>query len=168
MFDCGEYTLKIKYIDTFSNEYIYICQGSILWGAGRGASPSPPKKSLPWKKNQKLFQILILFDNIKVSVKVAISANPEHYLFKRTPLEGLKKFFLAAVWLQKFWGIDSPPKQKVLNRTLSIVDTCVYIMVKRCVILWLSTSTHFVFSKRVDSLKGLLKNMRSSERKPEG
>ena len=56
----------------------------------------------------------------------AISANPEHYIFKifrgsmpPDPLGGLKQFFLAAAWLKNFFRIDSPPpKQKILDRTL--------------------------------------------------
>ena len=54
--------------------------------------------------------------------RIAISANPEHYIFKtfrgehaRIPLEGLQ-FFLAAVWLKK------SPNNKILDRT-SITKT---------------------------------------------
>ena len=54
----------------------------------------------------------------------AISANPEHYLFKifredaPGPPRRPKKNFLATAWLQKFFGIDFPLKQKILDRTL--------------------------------------------------
>ena len=61
----------------------------LLGGEGGSSSKplsSPPKKKFFLKKNQKLFQILILFDDeIKASVtnvRNAISANPEHYLFQ--------------------------------------------------------------------------------------
>ena len=57
----------------------------------------------------------------------AISANPEHYIFKifqgsmppGNPLEGLK-IFLNAAWLKTFFRIDCPPppEQKILDRTL--------------------------------------------------
>ena len=39
----------------------------------------------------------------------------------RTPLEGLKKFFLAPLGSKNFFRIDSPPKQKILDRTLADV-----------------------------------------------
>ena len=49
----------------------------------------------------------------------AISANPEHYIFKifrgsmpPTPLEGLKYFFLAAAWLKNFFQDRLPPPNK--------------------------------------------------------
>ena len=49
----------------------------------------------------------------------AILANPEHYIFKifrgacpRTPLEGLKNFFLAAAWLKIFFQDRLPPQTK--------------------------------------------------------
>ena len=72
--------LKISMISHMSGFYL----------RGRGEFPPnvsvpPPQKSFFLKKNQKLFQILILFDDdIKASVKVTnvISANPEHYLFQ--------------------------------------------------------------------------------------
>ena len=54
----------------------------------------------------------------------AISANPEHYIFKifrgsmpRTPRRP-KTFFLAAAWLKIFFQDRLPPKQKILDRTL--------------------------------------------------
>ena len=92
--------------------------GFYLLGRGREGKLAPKCLSFPQKfflkKNWKLFQILILFyDDIKESVKVtnaqnAISANPEHYLFKifwgsmaPDPLKGLNNVFLAAAWLQK-------------------------------------------------------------------
>ena len=57
----------------------------------------------------------------------AISANPKYYIFKifresipRTPLKGLKQFFLAAEWLKNFFQDRLPPKQKVLDRTMLI------------------------------------------------
>ena len=34
------------------------------------------------------------------------------------PLEGQKEIFLIAAWFQNFFRIDSPPKQKILDRTL--------------------------------------------------
>ena len=37
----------------------------------------------------------------------------------RTPLEGLKNFFLAAALLKNFFKIYFPPKQKILDRTLT-------------------------------------------------
>ena len=59
--------------------------------------------------------------------KNAISANPEHYIFKtfrgsmpRTPLEGLKKIFVAAAWLKNFFQDRLPPKQKIPDRTLNV------------------------------------------------
>ena len=49
----------------------------------------------------------------------AISANPEHYIFKIVrgrmspdPLEGLKKFFLAAAWLKNFFQDRLLPPNK--------------------------------------------------------
>ena len=55
----------------------------------------------------------------------AISANPEHYLFKifreSMPLEPPrrpKNFLLAAAWLQNVFKDRLPPKQKILDRTL--------------------------------------------------
>ena len=66
-----------------------------------------------------------------------ISANPEHYLFKifqesmpPDPLEGLKIFFPVTARLQKFFRIDFPPKQKILDRTLICLTSsqmCTYI-----------------------------------------
>ena len=61
----------------------------------------------------------------------AISANPEHYIFKifrgsmpPDPLEGLQKIFLAATWLKNFFRIDFPPNQKILDRTLEVLFQC--------------------------------------------
>ena len=55
----------------------------------------------------------------------AISANPEHYIFKLfwgsmppDPLEGLKNFFSPPRGSKIFFRIDLPPKQKILDRTL--------------------------------------------------
>ena len=55
----------------------------------------------------------------------AISANPEHYIFKifrgsmpPDPLEGLKNFFSSKRGSKIFFRIDSPPEQKILDRTL--------------------------------------------------
>ena len=56
----------------------------------------------------------------------AISANPEHYIFKiflgacpRTPLEGLQTFFSPPRGSKIFFKIHfPPPKQKILDRTL--------------------------------------------------
>ena len=49
----------------------------------------------------------------------AISANPEHYIFKifqgsmpPDPLEGLKQFFLAVTWLKNFFQDQLPPDTK--------------------------------------------------------
>ena len=58
----------------------------------------------------------------------AISANPEHYLFKifqgsMSPdlLEGLNSFFSPLRGSANFFRIDSPPaEQKILDRTLDI------------------------------------------------
>ena len=51
----------------------------------------------------------------------AISANPEHYILKifRTPLESLKQVFLAAACLKNVFQDRLPPKQKILDRTLT-------------------------------------------------
>ena len=67
----------------------------------------------------------------------AISANPEHYLFKifqesmpPDPLEGLKNFFPSQRGSKKFFRIDLPPKQKILDRTLICLTSsqmCTYI-----------------------------------------
>ena len=64
----------------------------------------------------------------------AISANPEHYIFKifrgsmpPDPLEGLKKFFLVAACLKKIFQYRLPPKQKILDRTLTVVNFVVHI-----------------------------------------
>ena len=55
----------------------------------------------------------------------AISANPEHYIFKifrgSMPLEGLKKSFSPPRGSKIFFRIDFPPKQKILDRTLAMV-----------------------------------------------
>ena len=65
-------------------------------------------------------------DDFKESVKVtilmfrnAISANPEHYIFKifrgsmpRSPLEGLKNFLITASWLKKLFQNQLPPQTK--------------------------------------------------------
>ena len=55
----------------------------------------------------------------------AISASPEHYIFKifrgsmaPDPPEGLKKFFSPPRGSKVFSGSTSPPKQKLLDRTL--------------------------------------------------
>ena len=60
----------------------------------------------------------------------AISANPEHYIFKffrgsmpPDPIEGLTKYFLAAAWLRNFFHDRLPPKQKILDRTLPAKKT---------------------------------------------
>ena len=57
----------------------------------------------------------------------AISANPEHYIFKifrgsmpADPLEGLKNFSRRRVAQKFFSGSTSPPKQKILDRTLAL------------------------------------------------
>ena len=49
----------------------------------------------------------------------AISANPEHYIFKifqgsmpPDPLEGLKIFFLTTSWLKNFFPDRLPPPNK--------------------------------------------------------
>ena len=89
-------------------------QGSIYWRGGGEASP-PTKKSFTEKKLQ-LFQIKIfLDDDFKESVKVlmsrnAISANPEHYIFKLfwgnmppEPPRRPKKIFLVTAWLKNFF-----------------------------------------------------------------
>ena len=59
----------------------------------------------------------------------AISANSEHYIFKifrgsmpPDPLEGQKKIFLTAAWLKNFFQDRLPPKQKILDGTLTTVD----------------------------------------------
>ena len=56
--------------------------------------------------------------------------NPEHYIFKvfrgsmpRTPLEGLKNFFIAAALLKNCFQDWLSPKQKLLDRTLAAVNT---------------------------------------------
>ena len=83
-----------------------------------------PKKVLLKKiatiSNKDLFLTTIL--RRLLMSRNAISANPEHYIFKifrgacpRTPLEGLKKSFLAAAWLKNFFQDplpSPPPKQK--------------------------------------------------------
>ena len=58
----------------------------------------------------------------------AISANPEHYIFKifwgsmpPDPRRRLKKIFLASAWLKNLFQGRLPPKQKILDRTLSTV-----------------------------------------------
>ena len=101
-------------------------QGSIYW---EGASP--PKKVL-LKNNLQLFQIKIFFMAILrnqwrlLMSRNAISANPEHYIFKifrgsmpPDPPERPKKiFFSPSRGSKAFFKIDSPPKQKILDRTL--------------------------------------------------
>ena len=102
-------------------------QGSIYWGDGGKLLPlnvsafqSPPPPPLNASAlNYKLFQILILFDDdIKESVmsRNAISANPEHYLFKLfrgsmpsdPPRRPKKFFFLCCVAPKFFLGSTSP------------------------------------------------------------
>ena len=55
----------------------------------------------------------------------AILANPEHYIFKifqggmpPDPLDNLKTIFPIAAWLQNFFKIDFPLKQKILDITM--------------------------------------------------
>ena len=64
----------------------------------------------------------------------AISANPEHYIFKIvrgachwTPLESLKKFFSPPHVSKIFFRIDFPQKQKILDRTLTYF--CLFCLV---------------------------------------
>ena len=59
----------------------------------------------------------------------AISANPEHYIFKifresmlQTPLEGLKMFLSSPRGSKIVFRIGFPPKQKILDRTLAAVN----------------------------------------------
>ena len=61
----------------------------------------------------------------------------------RTPLEGLKNFFLAAAWLKKFFsGSTLPsPKQKILDRTLDYIFQC------------LSYLQNFILLKSVEYIK---------------
>ena len=103
--------------------------GRVLSTGGREeASPQtsqlPPRKSFPEKK-LKLFQIKIFLTTILrnqlrlLMSRNAISANPEHYIFKifqgsmpRTPLEGLKKKFSLHHVAQKFFQDRLPPQTK--------------------------------------------------------
>ena len=112
----------------------------VLSTGGRGeASPqtshSPPKKSFTEKKLQ-LFQIKIFLTTILrnqwrlLMSRNAISANPEHYIFKLfqgsmppDPLRRPKKNFYRRHVAQKFFsGSTSPPpplpKQNILDITL--------------------------------------------------
>ena len=64
----------------------------------------------------------------------AISANPEHYIFKISqgsmlpdPPRRPKKFLLAAAWLKNFFQDRLPPKQKILDRTLTDIFSDVFI-----------------------------------------
>ena len=91
----------------------------LLGGCGKLRLPnisSPPPNVFPEKKNQNLFQIVIIFkDYTKESVKLTNVqkcnlANPKHYLFKifqgSMPLDPPtkpKKIFLAAAWLTKIF-----------------------------------------------------------------
>ena len=92
--------------------------GRVLSIEGRGEAspqtsqlPPPKKKSFTERKNLQLFQIKIFFDDdFKESVKVtmsrnAISANPEHYIFKIFRGE-------HAGWLKNFFQDRLPPKTK--------------------------------------------------------
>ena len=104
----------------------YNLSGFYLLGGGEGGEgeASPPKVLL--KKKLQLFQIKIFFDDdFKESVKVtnvqnAISANPEHYIFKLfrgsmppDPPRRPKNFFSRRRVAQKFFsGSTSPPNKK--------------------------------------------------------
>ena len=112
--------LKCESIDFFnvsvnSKGYHRPSQGSICWGGEGGSFPpnvsaSPPKVFL--KKNLKLFQIKIFFDDdFKESVKVtmsrnAISANPD-------PPNRPKNIFSRCRVAQRIFFQDRlPPKTK--------------------------------------------------------
>ena len=100
---------------------------------GGGGASFPPKKSFPEKK-LKPFQIKIFFDDdfrelVKVTNVQKCDFSQSWTLYfqnisggacPRTPLEGLKKFFLAAAWLKNFFPDRLLSKQKILDRTLSM------------------------------------------------
>ena len=70
----------------------------------------------------------------------AISANPEHYIFKifwgsmppDPPRRPKKNFFSPPRGSKLFFRIDVPPKQKILGRTLiSLPETLLHVTLKR-------------------------------------
>ena len=111
-------------------------RGRVLSTGGRGEAFPPQKKKFYWKKkitaisNKDLFLTTILRNQWRLLIsRNAISANPEHYIFKifrgSMPPDPPEKIFSRRLMAQKFFQdrLPPPPKQKILDRTLRGVSS---------------------------------------------